>query len=286
MDNSVPSHESIFYVNQTGISGITDISLSYGVSRAPINILGIGHLQPILSDSIQGQISFSREYIYDDPILSLTGDQAINGSLIYASDLSEENGRVFGFTSGYLTSYSISCSVNDTPRTQCSFVVFGKMGSGIRGGELDYSGANNTTVVGFANQGSISLNLNQSGTNRIISFNQQYNIPRTPIYTLTQKTSENLYAPNQVVRTAPIERTTNFVVEVDDYDTANMIDNTRSGVYQEIGIRIKNAQNYWDNSNTLIYNFPAQQSNLIAESIDTSVDESLAVSLSFKDYIT
>ena len=34
---------------------------------------------------------------------------------------------------------------------------FGKMGSGVRNGELDYSGSYKTNILGFANQGSYSM---------------------------------------------------------------------------------------------------------------------------------
>ena len=302
--NSSPSYEHLFYIDGTGISGVQDLNLSYSASRNPINILGIGHVQPSLSENLTAEISFSRQFIYDDPILSLTGDQSINGSLIYSSDLEDNEQLVIGFTSGYLTKYSVSCSINSTPSTNCTFLVFGKMGSGVRNGELDYSGSYKTNILGFANQGSIFLTLYQSSTNRITSFSQYIDINRIPIYDLKQKTSENYYAPVAVLTKTPIEVSTNFEVDIDDYQTANMMDNLRSGVYKNIGINIRDAKRtvsslldhneeslldhndepLQDAGIVSIYDFEVVSGNLLSESVKTSVDGNLSISLNFKNY--
>lgn len=304
MKNSSPSYENLFYIDGTGIPGIQNINIDNSVSREPINILGVGHAQPVLSEPLRGQVSFTRQYIYDDPILKLTGDQKINGSLIYSSDFEENEALVIGFTSGYLSRYSISCEINSTPRVDCTFDVFGKIGSGIRNGELDYSGNAPINILGFANQGSIFLSLDQSETNRITSFSQEINITRTPIYDLKQKTNENYYAPVKIITKTPIEISTNFEVEIDDYKTANLMDNLISGIYKNIGISIKEAskkilsikdhndeyildhndQKIEDGDFVSLYNFDLQSGNLLSESVKSNIDQSLSLSLVFKNY--
>ena len=302
--NASPSYEHLFYINGTGISGVRDLNFSYNVSRLPVNSLGIGHVQPVLAEALVGEVSFSRDFIYQDPILYLTGDTSVNGSIIYASDLQDSVGQVIGFTSGYLNSYSISASVGSTPTTQCSFTVFGQLGSGVRQGELDYSGSSPINVVGFINQGSINAYVEQSETNRIVDFSQSFAIKRTPIYDLKEKTSQNYYAPTQVITETPIEVDTNFTVEIDDYETANMIDNIRSGVYKKfslginlidrevIGLQDHNSANLKDHDDNVIegsesstvYDFLSVSGNLISESVSTSVDGLLTVNLQFKNY--
>jgi hypothetical protein len=307
--NASPSYEHIFYVGGTGISGITDLSMSYSVARTPVNILGGGHIQPVLAEPIQGEISFTRNYIYDDPLIQLTGDYGVDGSLIYASDLSESNGQVIGFTSGYLTNYSISAEVGSIPEVRCTFTVFGQLGSGVRNGELDYSGIHTLPHLCFLNQDNIILSVDQSDSNRITKFSQEYNITRIPVYELKQKTSQNYYAPTQVITQTPVELSTNFTVEIDDYYTANMIDNVRSGVYKSLGVNIKcplkegtldglldhNSEFIRDHNNQIIQddglgitayngNIPAS-GNLLSESITTSVDGLLAIDLQFRNFI-
>jgi len=303
--NASPSYEHLFYINGTGISGVRNLDLNYSVSRQPINPLGIGHLQPILADTIQGEVSFTRDVIYQDPILDMTGDHGADGSIIYATDLEQNDGQVIGFTSGYLTNYSVSASINDVPTVQCTFSIFGQLGSGIRNGELDYSGAAPLHILEYINQGSIILDVDQSSTNRITQLTQSFNITRTPIYDLKQKTSQNYYAPTQVITQTPIEMSTSFTVEIDDFDTANMIDNTRSGVYKRISSYIRTPNRATDglqdevddflldhNGDILqgleyatAYQFAPLSGNLISESIKTSIDGLLVVNLEFKNYL-
>ena len=307
--NASPSYEHIFYVGGTGISGVTDLSMSYSVARRPINVLGGGHIQPILAEPPQGEISFTRNYIYNDPLLGLTGDYGVDGSLIYATDLDENSGQVIGFTSGYLTNYSISADVGSIPQVRCTFVVFGQLGSGVRGGELDYSGIYELPNLCFLNQDNIILSVDQSDSNRITKFSQEYNITRTPVYDLREKTSQNYYAPTQVITQTPVELSTNFTIEIDDYYTANMIDNVRSGVYKSLSVNIRcpieegtldglldhDSEFIRDHNNAIIQddgrgitaydgNIPAS-GNLVSESITTSVDGLLAIDLQFKNFI-
>jgi hypothetical protein len=306
--NASPSYEHIFYIGGTGISGIRDLNFSYGVSRTPVNALGVGHVQPVLAEALQGEISMTRDLIYSDPILSLTGDVSIDGSIIYASDLSESSGQVIGFTSGYLTSYSVSASIGDVPTIQTNFSVFGKMGSGVRLGELDYSGVTPTQIVGFLNQRDIEVSIEQSTTNRITQFEQSFNVERVPIYDLKEKTSENYYAPTQIITKTPIEVTSSFTVEIDDFETANLMDNTRSGVYKRINGVIKFPEDninglrdhsgpigdfIRDDSNNVIedagyktmFEFASISGNLISESVTTSIDGLLNVNLEFRNYL-
>lgn len=304
-NNASPSYENIFYIGGTGISGVTNLNMSYSVSRKPVNVLGGGHIQPILAEPLQGEVSFTRNYIYNDPLLDLTGDYGVDGSLIYASDLDDNNGQVIGFTSGYLSSYSINAQVGNVPQVECTFLVFGKLGSGVRNGELDYSGIHELQNLCFVNQKDIEISLEQSTTNRVTQFSQKYNITRTPIYDLREKTSENYYAPTEVITNNPVEVMTDFTVEVDDYYTANMMDNLRSGVYQGgLGVIIRcpnggalqdhndeflldnNSENIEDDGRGVaMYTSPVISGNLISESIDTSVDNLLTVNLQFRNFL-
>lgn len=303
--NASPSYEHLFYINGTGISGVRDVSLGYSVTRPPINPLGIGHLQPTLGGFLQGEVSMTRDMIYIDPILELTGDIGVSGSIIYAPDLEEDDPLVIGFTSGYLTSYSVSVDVGNVPIIQSTFAVFGQLGSGVRTGELDFSGDNSLNMLEFVNQGSIVIDVDQSETNRVTRFAQDLTIERTPIYDLKEKTSQNYYAPSQVVTKTPIEMTTDFTVEVDDYKTANVIDNTRSGVYKRISSYIRtpnreedglqdedefflqdeNGEKLEGQDYTTVYEFAPISGNLLSEQIRSNTDGVLTVDLQFKNYL-
>tara|TARA_R100000008_G_C3548933_1_gene149220 strand:- start:39 stop:1019 length:981 start_codon:yes stop_codon:yes gene_type:complete len=320
--NAVPSYESKFYINEYGISGIRDWDASYSVPEARINALGCGFIRNIYAGPLQGELSFTRDLLVNsDPVLTFTGTDPVSGTLVYDTEFGNGDEKVFGFNTGYLTNYSVNCQLGTVPTVDCSFVSFGRFGSGIRQGDLDYSG--NTPLdgargllpdYGFANQGSIYCGFGQSGTNRVTSVSQAYDINREPLYTLTQKSASDLtggagFVPAEVVTHYPIEVTTNLTVEVDDFETANIMDSIRSGHFEEISLTIDQSvdtiqslksvntaggTNYLedhdseplqDNGLKTMYEFNSITGQLVAESISTSIDGVLSVNLQFKDYL-
>ena len=239
--------------------------------------------------------------------------------MIYDTYLDQGTEKVFGFEKGYLTNYSVSCGVGGVPTVDSSFVAFGRFGSGIRHGDLDFSGNNYPDAVrglsvGFANQGSIRCGFGQSSTNRVTQVSQSYGIEREPIYTLNQKSFSDLtggagFTPAEVMTQYPIEVTTNMTVEVDDFETANIMDTIRSGHYETIDVRVD--QDYQppqnlegnlvvggsvylldnlgapltDNGIMTMYDFHSITGQLVSERISTATDGVLSVDLEFKDYL-
>ena len=301
--NASPSYEQIFYLGGTGVSGIRDLSASYSVAQKQMRILGAGFTREVIAEPLQGEFSMTRDMLYNDPVLGLTGEQPISGTLLHGVELDGAE-KVYGFNTGYLTSYTVNCDVQDVPTIESTFAVFGQMGSGVREGELDYSGTAPLQTLGFVNHEAVFLTYNGSGTNRAVSASQTYTINRVPIYTLDQKTDLTKYAPTEVLTEYPIEITTNFTIDIDDYETANMIDNVRSGIYQTIGVEIRlgrKADTLDDNNDLCLqddngdclgddgqgitrYEFLSTTGHLISESIESSIDGVLRVNLEFKDY--
>ena len=306
-NNASPSYEQIFYLGGTGVSGIRNLSAGYSVAQKTIRALGAGFVQEVIAEPLRGEMSMTRDMLYQDPVLGLTGEAPVSGTLLYGVELDGAE-KVYGFNTGYLTSYSINCDVQDVPTIESSFAVFGQLGSGVREGELDYSGVAPLQNLGVVNHESVFLTFNGSGTNRAVSASQSYNINRIPIYTLDQKTSEIYYAPSEVLTEYPIEITTNLTIEMDDYETANMIDNIRSGNYQTLGVEIRlgakaetldghavvgdklclqdnNGDCLGDDGDGITrYEFLSTTGHLVSESIESSVDGVLSVNLEFKDY--
>jgi hypothetical protein len=309
-NNASPSYEQMFYMGGTGFSGIRNLSAGYSVGQKQVRVLGAGFIQEVIAEPLQGEFSMTRDMLYQDPILRMTGDGAVSGTLLHGVELDGAE-KVYGFNTGYLTSYTINCDVQDVPTIESSFAVFGQMGSGLREGELDYSGTAPLQNLGVVNHESVFLTFNGSGTNRAVSCSQTYNINRVPIYTLDQKTSEIYYAPSEVLTEYPIEVSTSLTIEMDDYATANMIDNIRSGNYQTLGVEIivgdreetidgnvitpaetgnlclnDNSGNCLgdDGDGITRYKFLSTTGHLVSESIESSVDGVLSVNLEFKDY--
>ena len=306
-NNASPSYEQIFYLDGTGVSGIRNVSAGYSVGQKQVRALGAGFIREVIAEPLQGELSMTRDLLYQDPVLGLTGEAPVSGTLLYDVEMNGAE-KVYGFNTGYLTSYSINCDVQDVPTIETTFAVFGQLGSGERERELDYSGTAPLQNLGFVNHEAVFLTFNGSGTNRTVSVSQDYNINRIPIYSLDQKTSETLYAPSEVLTEYPIEITTNLTIEMDDYETANMIDNIRSGNYQTLGVEIRlgakedtldghavvgdklclqdnNGDCLGDDGDGITrYEFLSTTGHLVSESIESSVDGVLSVNLEFKDY--
>jgi len=306
-NNASPSYEQIFYLDGTGVSGIRNVSAGYSVGQKQVRALGAGFIREVIAEPLQGELSMTRDLLYQDPVLGLTGEAPVSGTLLYDVEMNGAE-KVYGFNTGYLTSYSINCDVQDVPTIETTFAVFGQLGSGERERELDYSGTAPLQNLGFVNHEAVFLTFNGSGTNRAVSVSQDYNINRIPIYSLDQKTSETLYAPSEVLTEYPIEITTNLTIEMDDYETANMIDNIRSGNYQTLGVEIRlgakedtldghavvgdklclqdnNGDCLGDDGDGITrYEFLSTTGHLVSESIESSVDGVLSVNLEFKDY--
>jgi len=318
--NAVPSYESKFFINEYGISGIRDWDAGYNVPQQTINALGAGFVRNVYNGPLQGNLSFKRDMIFNsDPILSYTGEDSVGGTMIYDTYLDQGTEKVFGFEKGYLTNYSVSCGVGGVPTVDSSFVAFGRFGSGIRHGDLDFSGNNYPDAVrglsvGFANQGSIRCGFGQSSTNRVTQVSQSYGIEREPIYTLNQKSFSDLtggagFTPAEVMTHYPIEVTTNMTVEVDDFETANIMDTIRSGHHETISLTMyqsaltveslygsnkvggtanledETSETLEDNGYRTVYKFNSVTGQLVSQSVKTSIDGTLSVDLEFKDYL-
>jgi hypothetical protein len=266
--NASPSYEQMFYMGGTGVSGIRNLSASYSVGQKQVRILGAGFVRDVIAEPLQGEVSMTRDLLYQDPFLNLTGEAPVSGTLLYGVQIGDGNEKVYGFNTGYLTSYAINCNVQDVPTVDTTFTVFGQMGSGARQGQLDYSGTAPLQTLGFVNHESVFLTFNGSGTNRAVSAAQTY-------------------------------------------ETANMIDNIRSGSYQTIGVEIRLGDKaetldgntiipvgtgklcLTDNSGSCLgddgdgitrYEFMSTTGHLVSESIESTVDGLLSVNLQFKDY--
>jgi hypothetical protein len=328
--NAVPSYESQFFLRSDpvgappamyGVSGIRDWSASYNIPETTINALGVGFVRNVYGGPLQGQLSLTRDLILNkDPVLTYTGEDSFSGTLIYDTNLGNGDEKVFGFNSGYLTNYSVNCGVGGVPTVDSSFVTFGRFGSGIRHGDLDYSGSSplagsmGTRVRPVPNQGSIWCGFGQSGTNRVTQVSQNYEIDREPIYDLSQKTASDLtggagFVPAEVITNYPIEVTTNMTVEVDDYETANIMDTIRSGHHETISLTMYQSSlsveplvgpneaggtkelldddsiSLQDNGYKTVYKFHSVTGQLVSQSVKTSIDGTLSVDLEFKDYL-
>ena len=293
MKSLVQPYNQLVYVNGTGISGIYSIDGSYGVSESNVNFIGFGYITGLPNAPLEGQFNIRRSLISEDPFLNLTGDgadYAFSGSVFYenpnigGSLTNWTQSGSFGFYSGYLNSYSISCSVGEIPKVSATIAVFGDLGTGIDA--KGHAPVDNPQIK-VPNQGSISLSCNKSSTNQITSFQYELTTPRHPIYTLpTASTAAGAEpgewpqrVPSQVDIIYPIEATANFTMLIDDYKTKNLFDSLTGVHTDDVSISIN------DENSSNIVSFDLSSSRLVSENVISSVGEPLQVNLTYKKYI-
>jgi hypothetical protein len=309
MKSSVLPYNQSVYVNGTGISGIYSIDGSYGVSQQNINVIGFGYLTGLPSAPLEGQFNIRRSLISEDPFLNLTGDganYAFSGTIFYEMPnldgalgaetfheaLSQKSGS-FGFHSGYLSSYNVSCSLGEVPKISATVSVFGDLGTGIDARThapadgSDSSSYVDNPQIKIPNQGSISLSCKGSSTNNITSFEHEITTPRRPIYTLATSQISSEAEPNewpqrvpsQVDIIYPIETTTNFTLIIDDYETKNLFDSLTGIHTDDVSISIS------DEDSSEILSFDLSNAHLVSENVTSSLGQPLQVNLTYKKFI-
>ena len=249
--------DSHFFVSGQQLSGVESLDIGYNNSTSILNPLGFTSGVTSISGPTNQTVSFSRNLIYSDPILTYTGSHAISGSLNY-------NGNAYGFRSGYLTSYSVNCAVGSIPKVNTSIAVYDEMASGI-----DMSG-DITTSLSIPRQGSISATCDNSTTNRVVGFDYSLTVNRKPYYTIGSKT------PVEVKLIRPINYTASVQLEVDNAFL-------ESG-YAFLGTG-KNSRtvNFTINGRdgTTLQSLSIPNACLVGEQINTSADGAIRLTLSY-----
>ena len=140
-----------------------------------------------------------------------------------------------------------------------------------------------------------------SGTNRVTAISQTINVGREPVYNIRAGHSN---IPAQVITKYPIQVQTNITIEVDDLNTANMIDNVLSGNYERLQLRVKEASRnslsltdhnnatvddhndnaLTDNGARTLYEFVSVTGKEISQRIGTSANGVMAITLGYVNY--
>lgn len=209
------NYESHFFISGVGVgtthaqarelSGIESLEIGYQNSANISKPLGYQKGVTTINGPTSQTLSFSRYLIYDDPVLSFTGEDAVlRGSFNY------DNNAAYGFESGYLSSYSVNCAVGSVPKVNANFVVYDELRSG--------TNASGTTVssIDIPSQGSITAecisdSAEPTSTNRVLGFDYSLNVSKMPYYTVGKE------VPVAVKHISPIEYSASIQLEADDF---------------------------------------------------------------------
>ena len=303
MKNAITNYENTFYFDGAALSGVISVDGSYNVDYSPLNSLGKGFLKQVMSAPPSANMSVTRYLTNSDPILNFTGTnkfvaERFDAGLFYKN-------KFFAFQKGYLSSLGISCSVGEIPQIQSSFDVYGDIGPNFNPSGDKYAGA-----VFVPQVKDILLTTRGSTTNRINNFSIDYSLGKQVIYGISSSEDE---LPFEVHNVVPIEVTTSFGMEIDDYETKRAFSDLTSNGSTNFSISINGAvlsditldsadgeplvdagssggaggdfKSYDKGDSASIFNFTASDAIIVSEQVSSTSDEVMSVNLSYKTYL-
>lgn len=312
MKGATLNYENYFFLNNSTISGIISVDGGYSINYAPIKTIGVGYNKQVIAEVPVANFSINKYLLYNEPFLAFTGENNNKTAIGFKGSLNYNN-KKFGFLSGYLNSFGLSCSVGEIPTTKSDIVVYGDVGP-----NYDASGNLKAPYISVPQVKDIILTCSGSSTNRITDFDYNINCTKRPIYILNQSgysysgpTGPTApgpnYVPYEVLLNLPIEIDASFTLEVDDYTSKllySQLDNDTDAsfsiiingtVFEDEVLQMSN-QNLTVNGGTdlLMYrkavgiNMFNQSFNnvkLVSQQFNSNADDILSVKLNYKGYL-
>jgi hypothetical protein len=312
MKGATLNYENYFFLNNSTISGIISVDGSYNINYAPIKTIGVGYNKQVIAEVPVANFSINKYLLYNEPFLRFTGENSDRTAKSFRGSLNYSN-KKFGFLSGYLNSFNLSCSVGEIPTTTSDIVVYGDVGP-----NYNASGNLKAPYISVPQVKDIILSCSGSSTNRITNFDYSINCQKQPIYTLYQSgysysgptgptaPVEN-YIPKEVLLKLPIEIDASFTLEVDDYSSKSLYDILNNDIDTNFSISINgtvfedatlpvNGVDLVINTNVPLFTyrkavginmFNQSFSNvkLMSQEFNSSADDVLSVKLNYKGYL-
>lgn len=251
---SVQQYDQVFVVNGHKLSGVNSLSINYSVPLENSLTLGSSYGYN-LNNPFQAEISLQRSMLYQDPLLLFTGDSSFSGSLKY-------NGKSYGFTSGFLNRYSISCSVGEIPTISCSISVYGKLEPSFEVLETEQS-----PDIFIPSPRSISVSGDNTSNNRVKSFSFEYSINRQPVFSI-----DSAKDVDEVVFLPPVNIAASLTFDAVNMTPENYEFFLTSAEKKKFDISIKNRDN---NSEIIHLEIPNIQE--VSQELSSSSDSPLSI---------
>ena len=260
------NYDSHFFISGVGasllareLSGISSLDIGYQNASNITKPLGSVRGVTTVAGATSQTVSFSRSLIYDDPVLTFTGESKVmKGSFNY------NNNSSYGFQSGYLKSYSVNCAVGSVPKVNASFIVYDEMKSGVN------ATGTTPTNIDIPSQGSITATCDNSTTSRVLGFDYSLSIKKIPYYTIGSET------PVEVKHINPIEYSAAVQIDVDDIFLASGFS------FFEEGRSDKNLSfSIHGRGGSLLQTLTVPNASLVSEQINASAEGSVRLTLNY-----
>lgn len=259
MFGQINNYENKLFVSGQEILGVESVEVSYSNSPNISKLLGFSRGLTTVNGSPQQKISISRNLIYQDPLINYTEADAISGSLNY-------NSNSYGFKSGFLDEYMVSCAVGSIPKVSTNITIYDELKTGIN----NASGSVSTPNIYIPNQGSISLSCDNSSTNRVVGFDYSIKTSRKPIYSIGSK------LPTEVVVVGPTEFSASVQVEVDDAFLASGMSFLTIRQNKTVVFTIKSRDN-----SVILQQLSIPNASLVGESLSSNADGGVKITLNY-----
>ncbi|NBT87935.1 MAG: hypothetical protein EBT51_06455 [Flavobacteriaceae bacterium] len=284
---SYSNYEQKVIVHGYELLGVQTVDGSYGISEKPIRVAGVGFIDALVNAPLEGNFSINRKMVGTDPLLEtnslgqyILDEQQFTGAILYDNDT-----KGFGFTKGRVSRYSVNCSVGEIPDIQVDLTVYGSLGK-------DVSVATATKThppIRYPDQASMRVIVSDFEIDAISDFSYSRAINLSPIYALPKGTAQDwddgqITSPNldpvQVDTQYPIEVDINFTIIADTYEIREIKDRLQAAPKSDVSIEIYDAQD----PTTIINSFVGKNVRLISESVNSSIEGEVSISLTYKGY--
>ena len=256
-------NESKMYVGGFELPGIESVSFSSQSNTSIRKPMGTTKGFTSISGPLNKTMSITRALVYNDPILRrYTGYNTV----LAASILDEYKNNFYGFESGYMSSYSVNCSVGNAPRVTTNFVIADEIQSGVNSG-AGFSSLKNRIEV--PSQETMYVECSDFSSARVIGFDYSLTRKNKAFYTIGQTSISKMET------LSPIEYKATVQLELDDsfgVDMTNVFD-TREN--KKIDFYIKG------NNNKYIQTMPIPNATLISQNLSQSANGLLKLNLTY-----
>jgi len=191
-----------FYLNNSIISGIQNVQVSYNNNIGTSLAISDGNLNYFISKPIAANLSLDYLLTRNDPLIGYVTGDAFSGKIEYGN-------KFFTFSSGYLTNYSINYRLGEYPRVNIRALILGELGN--TSGTFSYTPFRLNNFIPADNY-YVDLNLNEANNNRLESLDLGIEVSREPVYTI------NNYLPDEVIIKYPININLNFNFSMSEYN--------------------------------------------------------------------
>jgi len=286
---SFSNYEQSVIINGYALSGVQEVAGSYGISEKPIKVAGVGFIDALINSPLEGSFSLSRSMVSSDPLLELNSqgkykydEEEFEGAILY-----ENQTKGFGFTRGRVSKYSVSCSIGGIPEMQTDFTVYGNLGSGVS----IQAPTKTHPPIKYPDQSSMRVIVSDFSIDAITDFSYSRSLNLQSLYAIPKGTPEDWnsqaasspnLSPIQIDTQYPIETDINFTMIADEYEIREIKDRIQSAPKSDVVIEIRDALNADD----IINSFTGHNMRLISESVTSSTEQEMSISLTYKGYET